>query len=315
MNPGPEKDGNIIAEAAKWHVASNGDAMDWDRFALWLEADSRHAQAYDEIALTEALLGDHRHNLSRGDVGYDRDTPSRKTSWRLAWGAVAAAVLAMVAIPAMRSGPDITYATTNAPRAIALTDGSMVTLAPHSQLSLSDRDTMRLTSGAWFDLRHIAGLKLAITAGQVTIRDIGTRFDVQAEGGTVSVAVAEGSVEVTSKGLSNPIALSEGRALLFDGDNNLARTSRIDPTSIGGWRQDRLSYENMPLPLVAADLGRHADAHLDVAANLRSRTFSGTLIIGKPHDAPHDLAQLMGLGLVRQSDGLRLDAGRGGVAN
>ena len=120
---------------------------------------------------------------------------------------------------------------------------------------------------------------------------------------------------MTSKGLSNPIALSEGRALLFDGDNNLARTSRIDPTSIGGWRQDRLSYENMPLPLVAADLGRHADAHLDVAANLRSRTFSGTLIIGKPHDAPHDLAQLMGLGLVRQSDGLRLDAGRGGVAN
>ncbi len=165
---------------------------------------------------------------------------------------------------------------------------------------------MQLTGGGWFDVRHIAARELAITAGPVTIRDIGTQFDVQATENSVRVAVAQGHVEVGSPALSQSIALDAGRAVLFDGQQGLASVAETNVADIGGWRRDRLTYDNAPLALVAADLGRYADIHLEVPAELLSRRFSGTLIIGNGIEASRDLAQLMGLALVREHGGLRL---------
>ena len=62
----------IIEQAAAWHVASSDDAIDWDGFTAWLEADPRHRTAYDEIALTDAVVLDHRDILA--DVA-DRHRP------------------------------------------------------------------------------------------------------------------------------------------------------------------------------------------------------------------------------------------------
>jgi transmembrane sensor len=223
-------------------------------------------------------------------------------------GAAAAAVLAILVGPALMRPADRSFATNAAPRTIALADGSRITLAPRSRLVISgsDANAMQLTGGGWFDIRHVAARELAITAGPVTIRDIGTRFDVQADGGSARVAVAQGQVTIASPALTQPIALAGGRALLFDDQQRVATVTSANIADIGGWRQDRLSYKDVALALVADDLGRYADIHLDVPAGLRSRRFSGTLIVGNGIEAPRDLAQLMGLALVRGPDGLRL---------
>jgi transmembrane sensor len=46
----------IYEEAAGWLVRQQDDAMDWEGFTLWLEADPRHRAAYDDLALLDADL-------------------------------------------------------------------------------------------------------------------------------------------------------------------------------------------------------------------------------------------------------------------
>ena len=68
-------DETIREQAAAWAVRT-GDAAfeDWEAFTLWLEQDSAHARAYDEVMAsvidaTEALdLGEDRRGLPGGAV-------------------------------------------------------------------------------------------------------------------------------------------------------------------------------------------------------------------------------------------------------
>ena len=55
----------IEEEAAAWQVASANDDMDWDGFTRWLEADPRHRRAFDEVALADTLVDDHRESLAQ----------------------------------------------------------------------------------------------------------------------------------------------------------------------------------------------------------------------------------------------------------
>ncbi len=308
----------IIDEAAAWHAASAADEMDWDGFTVWLEADRRHRAAYDELALANSLIDDHREVLGAADIGLPAQEPqvlrpdfSRTSLGWAQWAgmAIAASLVAVLVVPQfLVPSPEI-YQTGTAARSIALDDGSSVMLAPHSRLTVEGRqqERMALSGGAWFDIRHNPSRPLAISAGSVEISDIGTRFDVQANAGHVRIEVAEGEVKVASQALVQPIRLARGRGLLFDGKAGTALVSPVAKDSIGEWRSGRLNYVATPLPLVAADLSRYAGVRVSLSDALRDRRFSGTLVVGNGEAAIRDLSQVMGLELGREPDGYRLD--------
>ena len=313
-----EEADSIVETAAAWHAANASDAMDWDGFTAWLEADPRHAAAYDEVALADVLLDEHREALrADGSIAANENEPAATAQPRIwmrwAGTAIAAALIAMVAVPQFRGPAATDYTTADSAREIALTDGSTILLAPHSHLTVSGRHDERiaLAGGAWFEVRHDPARQMAITAGEVTITDIGTSFDVQAADGRVRVAVAQGRVAISSPSLAAPIALSEGRNLLFDAAAGTARTGSVPREDIGAWRAGRLSYDAAPLSLVAGDLARYAGLTITVAPAIRDREFSGTLAFGNGNTALRDLSQLMGLSLRRESDrAYRLDRSR-----
>lgn len=307
-------DDRILAEAAAWHAASDGDTMDWEGFTGWLEADSRHRLAYDEVALADSLLGDHRSELAvaqEQDEGEDDPVVLRPkfAAWqRWAGAAIAATLVALLAVPNFLGPSPEIYETGNTSRSIALADGSSVILAPHSRLAIEDRaqERMALSGGAWFDIVHDPDRPLTITAGQVRISDIGTQFDVQSESGNVRVEVADGKVEVASEALARPIRLAAGKGLLFEGQAGVATVSPVALEDTGEWRSGRLSYSSAPLPLVAADLSRYAGISVKVPDSLGNRRFSGTLVIGDGEAAVRDLSQVMELALVPDAGGYRL---------
>lgn len=314
-------DDQIMAEAARWHIASDGDAMDWDAFTLWLEADPRNAAAYDEVALADGLLQDHRSILeplpSAGEAsllvpandGAEIVRPAFRKHWRWAGMAIAASLVAVLAIPQFLSPASQVYETAAGSREIALQDGSTILLAPRSRITIEGRaqDRMALSGGALFDIRHDPDRQLSITAGDLQISDIGTRFDVQAQDSLVRVAVVEGKVEVSSERLGAPVRLSAGNGLSFDGQGGEARVAAVRSQDVGSWRDGRLSYEDAPLALVAADLHRYAGVTVEVPAALRDRRFSGTLAVGDGNAALRDLAQVMGLRLGGRIGAWRLE--------
>ena len=204
----------IIDEAATWHAASTYDDMDWDGFTVWLEADPRHRAAYDEVALADAVLGEHRdalrpvaHAANDDMFGAEARPSSRIPVWtRWAGAAIAASLLAIIVdTPIHRARPGFTRQLRRAARS-RWTTAPACMLAPHSRLEVAGRrqERMALNGGAWFDIRHDPSRPLAISAGGVEISDIGTQFDVQAAADQVRVEVAQGEVKVSSERCRSP---------------------------------------------------------------------------------------------------------------
>lgn len=298
---------DIVEEAVAWHLASQHDDMDWDAFTSWLEADPAHMQAYDQIGLTHAALGDMPAPIPFQAAN---DEPARAYSgWRKWAGtAVAASLLVLVGVPLMRGDPATVYRSQAESMTITLDDGSSIVLAPASQLTIDgeNQEQIALNGGAYFDIRHDPARQLSITAGPLVISDIGTSFDVQVAGAVVRVAVSEGRVDVGSARLSDSVQLAAGRQLQFDGVSGRSVAAPVETAAVGSWRSGQLSYAATPLSLVSADLNRYAGVHLDVPDQLGDRLFSGTLALNDETSAMRDLSQLMGLALERVDGGYRL---------
>jgi transmembrane sensor len=306
----------INLEAAAWRAASTRDDMDWEGFTSWLEADCRHRAAYDEVALTDVLLSQHKDSLTWPDEpapplpAYDDPEAAVGRGQRRFWlgTALVASLVALIAGPRFWSEDSTVYRSQAAPVTIALRDGSTVVLAPRSRLEISgvDQTQIALEGGAWFDIRHDPSRSLAVSAAGLTISDIGTRFDVQSVARQLRVEVGDGEVTVNGSALSAPLRIVRGRALAFDAAAGTALVKDVRSADIGEWRTGRLSYDSTPLALVAADLSRYAGISVALADGVSQRTFSGTLVIGDGERTLHDLAELMDLGIVGGSGRYRL---------
>jgi len=329
----PDDADPIDAAAAIWHAGIDRADFDWSGFTLWLEADPRHRAAYDEIARIDALIGEHAAALMEHHVWTEEAiVPPRRSGHRWLMGAgglIAAGVAALLLWPAALRPGDTVHATGDTAVLVALGDGSEVALAPHSRLAVApDGQRLRLAGEALFTIRHQPGRTIAITAGALTITDIGTRFDVAAGQGGVRVAVAAGEVVVASAGFGAPVSLTPGRQLLYDAARDSATVTSLESAGIGAWRGGHLTYQAAPLSLVADDLARYALRPVVVAPGLRERRFSGTLALGGwsagargkaagpnadgAQRALEDLAGLMGLGIVHGPHAILL-VDRGGT--
>jgi len=301
-------DEDILEQAAHWQLASARDDMDWDGFTRWLEADPRHRAAYEEMALADRALDDHRGALTPLAGAAVLAQPARRR-WPI-WtgGALAASLAALLIAPQLAAPAPRTFASGAGLQTVALGDGSQVVLGPHSQLTVSGRhgEQIALQGGAYFAVRHDPLRQLSISAGSLTIGDIGTRFEVQTNGDAVRVEVADGKVELSGEALGKPVQLAAGRRILFDPAHRLATVAPVAEGAVGEWRAGRLTYDAAPLSLVAADLSRYAGVSVTVPAPLAALRFSGTLSIHNGDSAVRDLAQLMGLELSRRDGAYRL---------
>jgi transmembrane sensor len=305
----------ITEEAIAWRLAAAGDDMNWDAFTLWLEASPEHRARYTEVALADAQLVAQREAVRQAIAAAESKVVRRAPLNRAVWGigaAVAAVLVAVMALPLLLREPEVVYASDAGSKTIAFADGSQATLAPHSRLTVKGAGmrNMRLEGGAWFAIRHDPARALEIAAGPVVIRDIGTSFDVHVDGALARVSVSDGQVSVTSTALERPLTLQRGKELLYDSSASLAEMQDIDPTAAGSWRSGELRYQRTPLSLVALDLNRYARIHLGVPPELQGRRFSGILTVKDAEATKRDLAQLMGLTLVRGAGGDRLSASR-----
>ena len=295
--------GDQMREAVAWHAAlahdadlgGSADAADWDGFTAWLEADPAHRQAYDTVALGDALVDEH-HDVLAGLLA----APTPAPWWRrrgavsgMLGGAVAASLTALFVVVPLTRGPETQHWQTGPTerRTIAFADGAQATLAPNSKLAATG-DRLSLDGTAYFAIRHDPSRAVTITANGVTVSDVGTRFDMAADKDGVRVAVAEGEVAIgPSGGTGVPLAAGH-RALVSGGRIEIGVTTAGD---VAAWRGGRLVYDRVPLSLVAADIARYAGGRVMVDPNDAGRRFSGAMAIGDRVTMARSLAVLMGL--------------------
>jgi transmembrane sensor len=172
---------------------------------------------------------------------------------------------------------------------VSLPDRSEVSLAPLGVMAVTYSEgarNVRLERGlAYFSVAADAGRPFIVTAGERVITVTGTEFQVSLSGDWPEVVLAEGAVEVSTRGDAEaPVhRLNPGERLAGPG-----RNPDIDPVDVDtetAWRSGQLVFRDTPLGEVAAAFNRHAHEPIEVVGEAaRTVRISGVFRHQQVHD-------------------------------
>jgi transmembrane sensor len=179
-----------------------------------------------------------------------------------------------------------------------LPDGSFAELNGTSRIEVdftSAERRVRLVEGeAHFVVEQDPDRPFFVTAGTVTVRAVGTAFNVRLESAVVEVLVTEGKVKLEQSGsAATPVPESsfvEASPALIQGQRAVIDLVRVDVpakvqinevnpsemTDALGWQSTRLVFNNTPLDEVIAGFNQYNSHRLTLGdARLRGRTLTG----------------------------------------
>jgi transmembrane sensor len=285
----------IEAEAIAW-LTEREDGFAPGRaaaFDSWRRRDPRHAASVAELEQVLAQLDGLAERRTEVNAHFNRVSPSppagRATPglettpvvnvrwWRpVVWSGLAAALVlgAFLGFRALPSapGPETRYATTTAGYERArLADGSTLELntasAARVQFTPAERRVELESGEAHFEVAHDTARPFVVSAGGVTVRAVGTAFNVRYVSGAVEVTVTEGKVAVERV---NPNALSAAPTLIAANQRlalplapAAAPAPVIEPLApadvraVLSWQRRVTDFSDTPLSEVTARFNRH----------------------------------------------------------
>ncbi|WEK01239.1 MAG: FecR domain-containing protein [Candidatus Sphingomonas phytovorans] len=293
----------IIDQAIEWHLRQTEMSdQDWESFVTWLEISPAHASAYDSVVMQE-------HLIDRIDFPIEvvrRELPARRWPWAvggLAAAAAAVALLMPLVTPARPSTYDVATRAGER-RTLHLADGSRIEMSGDTRLRL-DHSRPRLVDlergEATLHVRHDPANPFTVTSGDLTVRDLGTVFNLARDGDRLAVEVSSGSVLFQPDRES--VELAPGDALVVREDSHTMTRAKISPASVGGWRTGTLSFDGEPLGSVFASIHRLNATQVVLEGGLSQRPFTGMVKLtgAADRDIPH-LAALIGATWRRDGD-------------
>jgi transmembrane sensor len=318
-----------LQEAADWLTRLQRpevDETDWLAFDAWLSEPGAR-EAYDAIqAVDEEIF--QRGSAVRGELAEPRRVAAKRAfsiDWRWLGGLGAAAAATAVAITIAPWGellpqPDTLYTTAKGEsRTVQLADGSRVDLNTDSHISVRlEKDARRVTvhdGQALFDVAHDSARPFLITAGDETVRVLGTRFDVRRRDGQLSVTVLRGLVEVSTDGEDTPVRLRPGQMLEHVEGASEVSVRAVAAEDQVGWRSGRLVYRDQPLGRIVSDMNHYFDRPIRLEGeNTATLRFSGVLIVDGQDAMVRRLSSLMPISATPTDDAIVL-RGRPSASN
>jgi transmembrane sensor len=279
-------------DALGWFVRNQ--AGDDAGFDAWRAADPRHDSAYARI---ERLWRSDAFGAAASRV------PVRRTRAVVAAALSVALVLGLGGATLRLHGIAPGWPSDHATRigTIAetrLDDGTRLVLDSGSAADVAFGAERVITLRAGRILVDVAADKrpLAVHAGDMVIRDIGTRFSVERRGDAVLVAVADGAVELRADGRARMLRAGQRGGIG-------GAIAAVDEPRDFGWTRHRLYFSDRPLGDIADELRRYHRGWIFVANDRVAATrISGGLSLDDPAAAMAELARLGGGTLTRVSD-------------
>lgn len=149
---------------------------------------------------------------------------------------------------------------------VILPDGSQVWLNAESRIRYSIpfvRETrqMELVGEAFLDIAENQESPLEVKSGQVTVRVLGTRFNMKAfpDDEQVEVVLKEGRVELEheNKGpKGRRVVLRPGQQWVYDKASNTAALNEVDADRYTAWHKNRLVLDKTSMQEMAKQLER-----------------------------------------------------------
>ncbi len=292
-------DARVQEDAALWFARLRGDGIaDGERaeFTAWLNADPRHRNEYDALE----RIWDSAARLR------PKAPKRRRVTRALAGMSVIALVCGWLGW-AWLDGRVTTDPGER--RQIILADGSRLDVAPNSKLRVQfDAAPRRLELDAGrvvVDVAANSQRPFEVVAGGGTIRDIGTRFEVDVGQDITRVTVAEGMVEVDLPASgSAPLRVGAGGVAEYDRSRIIA-VGTVDAASELAWTQGQLDFDAASLVDVVRALNRYRKTPIELAdPSLADIRISGVFLIDDENAALRALERVAPVEFV--PDGTRI---------
>lgn len=320
---GPDNDDHDDL-AAFWFARMNSGATpgleDEAGYRAWLQADPANLEEYRrcQVAWRELHLNAATPQVlsmrSRA-LGRDRSMTRRRAMLGLTGGAMAAGLAGawMLSTPS----PARARISTRAGQRLTapLPDGSEVTLAPLTRLTLDYGDARRgavLEAGqAWFNVLADTDRPFTIKAGDRAVTAAGGRFQITIASESPEILVEAGSLTVSPREDADRVVarLTAGQMTMADGMAVVA----ADVEAATAWRMGRIVVRDRPLREVVTAFNRYSSETLVLgdqqAGDIR---ISGSFRYDGAKEFAQALAAGFGVSTVRQKDGaLRLSSSDG----
>lgn len=270
----------IREEAAAWFARRHDGACtpsEETAFEEWHDRSEAHALAYAETEHAwnhwKQLQNSDRMREMTAAVMAATAPRRRSVPARRRWGPLLAAACIVAAIvvggigllPRLLSAPPVTYSTmVGEQRTEQLSDGTRITLNTETELQVryghSQREVVLQHGEAMFDVVHDAAHPFVVTAGDGSVTDLGTRFAIHDDSGTVIVTLLQGRVEIAAR--DERRKLTPGQQARYGARIAGISVRKVDPTAVTAWLHGRLDFNGMPLAEAIADANRYSAVKL-----------------------------------------------------
>lgn len=250
----PEK---LAEEAATWFIRMREAQVadhERQRFQHWLSASEWHQREY---ASFEKLWG--------ALDGISPPRPRKKRMLGSTVALIAAVALAFVFSTATVDQQQITKI--GETRQLALADGSVIEIDAATALRVEfTLWRRRITLERGQALFKVApGLRpFEVKAGEGTLRDIGTTFNVLEDQGKVTVSVEEGAIEISLDSVAKKSLLTGGQQATY-GAGEISVPRSIPPQAAEAWLGNRWIFEDASLGEVARQINRQHERPISLA--------------------------------------------------
>lgn len=230
------------------------------------------------------------------------------------------AIAALCAVIAIRLGQTVISTQSGERREVTLADGSIVDLAPNSDVRVRLQARRRLVSlergEALFHVAKNPNRPFIVSAERTSIRAVGTAFDVARRAGGVAVTVVEGRVSVTTQTLLTggartgrgdvPMRLSldaNQQVVVSSSTGDATPVREVQGEAEVAWATDQLDFDNESVAEVVSRFNLYNHTQIRVAdPTLAARRVSGSFKATDPESFVAFIKSVAGVTIVRQGD-------------
>lgn len=168
---------------------------------------------------------------------------------------------------------------------ITLADGTHIWLNSGSQLSYPAQFEKKirevyLSGEAFFDVAPDKSKPFEVITNEVTIRVLGTRFNVTSykEDQTTQTVLLEGKVRAGKNSfMAQTFDLDPGERIVFNKNDENLKKEKVDVNLYASWINGYLIFENEPTTVIFKKLERYYNQKIMANERLDKITFSGKL--------------------------------------
>jgi transmembrane sensor len=316
---------SISQQAARWWVVlhnANPSAAEKREFVEWVtrapecveaclrvarvhaaisRAEVRWPETSAEVLVRDALAAPDDSVVPLRPLGpRKRAEPRRRPAVRWAAG-LAASVTAAACLGwwSTLARPEQFQTKVGEQHSVLLADGSRVTLNTASKIEIrlrvAHRDVKLLQGEALFEVAHDAQRPFDVYAGNVVVRAVGTRFDIDRRAAHTAVTVVEGRVALIAAGSRTgtlPVLSARDRVIVDSAGPGVVEHD-VDVAEATAWLQHQLVFHDRPLGEIADEFNRYNVGRIEIRSPLlREQEVTGTF---RSNDVASFIAVLAGI--------------------